>query len=156
VKEIQLTNSHLVAQVSDEDYFWVDNFNWQLSINGYATRHQKGKQLDLHREVAKKMKIDCSNQIDHKDQDALNNKRENLRPATRSQNQANRHKPAHNISGYKGVSWDKLRNKWRAQIKVDGKAIYLGIFYSKEAAYVAYGKAAKHYFGDFSFVPIHL
>lgn len=51
-------------------------------------------------------------------------------------------------SKYKGVFWDNTRQKWRADIYVDGKCQLVGIFSSEEAAATAYNKAARENFGD--------
>ena len=53
-----------------------------------------------------------------------------------------------NTSGVIGVSKDK--NKWRSQIQVSGKTIFLGRFESIDEASIAYKKAEKQYSGDFS------
>lgn len=58
--------------------------------------------------------------------------------------------PPDNISGFKGVYWHKVANKWQAQIQANGKRIYLGLFASKiEAAHV-YDEAAIRHFGEFA------
>ena len=67
--------------------------------------------------------------IDHKDGVRTHNWWKNLRPATRGQNNINRHKTtAANTSGKTGVSWVKERNQWTARISVDCKIIHLGMF----------------------------
>ena len=58
-------------------------------------------------------------------------------------------KPRTNTSGIKGVSWDKRRNKWLAQIEFKGKHYYLGRFPNKEDAREAREKAEKEMFGKF-------
>jgi len=60
--------------------------------------------------------------VDHKDGNVLNNKIENLRPCTHSQNLFNSKKPSSNKSGYKGVSWYESNKKWCAKVKVGEKA----------------------------------
>jgi hypothetical protein len=54
-----------------------------------------------------------------------------------------------NTSGYKGVSWHKLHNKWIAQISVDNKSIHLGYFNDPEQAYAAYRNASLTYHQEF-------
>ena len=81
-----------------------------------------------------------NNQIDHIDINKLNNKIENLRLLTGSQNQRNQHKLKNCSSKYRGVCWDKRYSKWRAQIYINGKTKYLGSFDNEEEAYLAYKK----------------
>lgn len=88
-------------------------------------------------------------EIDHINGDRLDNRIENLRPATRKQNSRNRVRPQNNKSGVKGV-YRSSPNTWRAQIKVDGKQIVLGWFRDLGAARAAYLAAAKEHFGEFA------
>lgn len=80
------------------------------------------------------------NMIDHIDGNGLNNKWDNLRPATMSQNQHNRGKGKNNTSGYKGVWFHKQIGRWCADVWKDGKKVYLGTFPDKKAA----AEAATH------------
>lgn len=66
--------------------------------------------------------------VDHIDGDKLNNRIENLRECTRSQNMYNQKKTKTNTSGVKGVSWYKNRGKWKSQCRVNGKVHYLGMY----------------------------
>ncbi len=88
--------------------------------------------------------------IDHWDTDKSNNSWGNLRSATQSQNLANQRISPVNTSGFKGVCWHKLGKKWMAQIKVDGRHIYLGLFETAEEAHAVYVAAAEHHFGEFA------
>jgi HNH endonuclease/AP2 domain len=87
--------------------------------------------------------------VDHIDMDRKNNKWTNLREATRSQNKFNVNKFSTNTSGYKGVSFDKSRNKFTAQCMVNGKLYHLGRFLSAELASNAYQAFTKHHHGVF-------
>lgn len=89
-------------------------------------------------------------EVDHIDGDGLNNTRENLRLATRQQNLANTRISRTNKSGYKGVSWDSVRNKWTAHIEINGRSINLGRFSEIQDAVAAYQSSAKNLFGQFA------
>ena len=86
-------------------------------------------------------------QVDHKDRNGLHNYRSNIRVATHSQNMMNRGKQRNNTSGEPGVRWTEER--WRAEIKVNGKGYYLGQFRSKAQAIKARREAAVKFFGKF-------
>ena len=88
--------------------------------------------------------------IDHRDADATNNRWNNLRRATRSQNSANRRRPRHNTSGYKGVYLCRKSGKWCAHIGWNGRTIHLGRFTTPQEAHDAYLKAARKLFGEFA------
>lgn len=88
--------------------------------------------------------------VDHLDGDPENNALANLRKATNQQNQYNSRLKASNTSGYKGVCWDKPTAKWRAQICVAGRSVFLGHYATAEDAAAAYAEGAKRYAGEFA------
>jgi hypothetical protein len=88
--------------------------------------------------------------LDHRDVNPANNAINNLRLATGTQNQGNRHKMITNTSGAKGVCWDKRKKKWKAAIQKNRKVKNLGNFDTVELASTAYQKAAKEMFGEFA------
>lgn len=88
--------------------------------------------------------------IDHIDGDTLNNNINNLRAATKQQQQLNRTIPCNNTSGAKGVFKTKNRTKWEARLRVNSECIYLGTFNCKIEAALAYNKAVlKHHPDEF-------
>jgi len=143
------------ALVSAHRYELVNQFNWTAELDRkgrgwYAMRKMsvagKEKRITMHRFITNDF---ISPTIDHKNGDGLDNRDENLRPGTVSQNGANCAKRANNKTGYKGVQL--LRNgKFEAMIKVRGKVHHLGHYVSKVEAAVAYDRAAFRYFGEFS------
>lgn len=90
-------------------------------------------------------------EIDHWDLDKRNNRLDNLRNSTKSQNQANMGpKRKNNITGMKGVSFDTGRKRWIVGITHENKKIFIGRFDSKTEATAAYAKAAHELFGEFA------
>ena len=88
--------------------------------------------------------------VDHNDKNPSNNKIENLRIATRSQNKANGKKYKCNTSGLKGAYFSKIRKKWQAVIRYNGKNYHIGYYNNKEEAHEAYNKKAIELFGEFA------
>lgn len=88
--------------------------------------------------------------IDHIDGDSTNNRIENLRAATQSQNMGNSCMKSNNTSGYKGVTYRKDTGKWQASVMVNGKHISLGSHATKEDAYEAYKTGSTKHFGEFA------
>ena len=85
--------------------------------------------------------------VDHQDGNGLNNRRENIRKATSSQNGMNARAQVGGSSKFKGV-WRPTR--WRAEIRVNYKTIHLGSFATEEEAAHAYDEAARRLFGEFA------
>ena len=89
-------------------------------------------------------------EIDHKDTNPLNNRIENLREATTSQNGYNKNIQKNNKSGSKNVSWSKVANKWAVQIKVNGNLKHIGYFEDLELADLVAQEARDLYHGEFA------
>lgn len=143
------------ALVDKEDFEWLNQWKWYYA-HGYAVRsdYSNGRpprQVKMHRQI---MGEPEGLEIDHKNTDRLDNRHENLRIATKNQNQQNARIPKNNISGYKGVSWCSQLGKWRAylQVKIDDKkkAVYLGCYENPVEGAKAYNRAALEYFGEFA------
>jgi hypothetical protein len=118
--------------------------------NGYKLVGIDYKLYKLHRLIFLWHHGYFPGEVDHIDGNPRNNRIENLRAATSQGNKANRGRNKNNSSGYKGVTWDKRREKWVAQIMVNRKHIHLGQFDSAESAHRAYVAAAEKYFGEFA------
>lgn len=115
---------------------------WRIQLNG--------TNYFLHRIVwaVRNNTLNIPEDIDHKDNNGLNNKEDNLREATHGQNQANRGKTKSNTSGFKGVRQEGVG--FRARIRQNGRLVHLGTFVSPEAAHEAYCAAALRIQGEFS------
>ena len=150
--EIPLANNKGVAIADATDYEYLRKFNWYLHTTGYAraTITETRKGVYMHRLL---LNAKPGDQVDHISGNRLDNRRANIRMCTQSQNNANMNTPIHNTSGFKGVHWHMQRNgkgKWLAQIAVDGKNIYIGVFVDIKDAIRAYDTAARKYFGEFA------
>lgn len=138
--------------VDAEDYGWLSEFNWRAkkeksSGKFYASRHLPGNRTSpMHSEI-----IGCM--ADHISRDTLDNRRQNLRPATTSENGRNRAKQSNNTSGFIGVC--RYGDKWGARIWNKGKLIHLGIFSTPEAAALARDAAVKREYGEFGVLNFH-
>jgi len=117
---------------------------------GYRCLGFRGKQYLSHR-VAWLLYYRSwpSGFIDHKDGNRSNNKIDNLRLCTKSQNNRNRMITG-GSSKYKGVCWDSSKGLWMASIYLDGKNKYLGRFTSEREAAGTYDAAAKEHFGEWA------
>jgi hypothetical protein len=136
---------------------WKWHVSWSPFTRGfYAVRNlprMNGKQgnISMHRMILGLGASDPRHG-DHKESGhTLDNRRANLRIATRSQNAANQRITRTSTSRLKGISRaDSIKNPWKAQICVDGKGIHLGSFPTKELAHAAYVEAAKRLHGEFA------
>lgn len=146
---IHLTNGGFTI-VDPERVGELSKFRWNLSPRGYVTRSKPGvaRHIYLHREILGATSADLD--VDHRFGNKLDNRRENLRFSTVSQNGANAKKQAGRSSIYKGVCWDKSRGQWHAMIKVNYKSINLGNFDSEADGAKAYNAAALKHFGEFA------
>ena len=88
--------------------------------------------------------------IDHINGNRADNRIENLREATRSENSCNSKLRSNNVSGIKGISWHNAAKKWEASINVNGIKKYLGIFDSKDLAELVITEARNKYHGEFA------
>ena len=149
-KRIPLTRGKY-ALVDEADYDRLMQHKWFLSHTGYAIRRvwdgRKNTTEHMHRTVIGES---CEGfDVDHINGNTLDNRRCNLRVATRSQNMANTG-PHVDGSGYKGVTYDKRRNRYFARICQNYKTHFLGYYATAEEAAEAYNQAAVNAFGEYS------
>lgn len=153
--EITLTQGR-VALVSEEDHGWFTRWSWCVNKGGYAQHgirvNGKQRMTYMHRAVMERMlggPIPKGLEIDHINGNKLDNRRENLRLATRRQNMMNNRGKKDSVSRYKGVSFEKRTGRWLARMKIAGKQTYLGSFVTEEEAARAYDAAARRVHGEF-------
>lgn len=150
MKEISLTRGYL-AVVDDEDFDWLNQWKWAYTGNGYAYRSIRTKEgvkhLSMHRQI---LQVLPNLQVDHINGNGLDNRRGNLRTCTHRQNCLNKRGFSVHNHGFKGMNYRKERNRWQAQIRVNGKNIHLGYYKTPEEAALAYNVAAVDHFGEFA------
>jgi len=149
MKRIPLTQGK-EAHVDDQDYEHLIPWHWVPAVHGKYVVRTGGHYM--HTEVARLMGFPPELIPDHKNENGLDNQRENLRPATKSQNMMNRGLDRNNKSGFKGVCWYKARGKWICYITVMNRRLHLGYFDDKIEAAKAYNAAAKKHFGEFAWL----
>lgn len=152
-KEILLSRG-FVTTVDDADYEWLSKYKWHTSDQGYARRRSTAKEIKNGEGTSIRMSRQilglCKGELcDHINGDKLDNRRCNLRKATKSQNSMNRPKPANNTSGYKGVRKSRWTEMWVAQIRFNNRSIHLGTFETIDEAIKAYDAKAKELFGEY-------
>ena len=113
----------------------------------------KGEKLYIHRLVAFAFIPNPENKlcVDHIDCNKENNHISNLRWATYQENSMNSQKTTKTtLSKYKGVSFDKRYNKWRARLTFNNKTIHIGYYDNEEDAAKAYDVKASELFGQYA------
>ncbi|MED3832962.1 HNH endonuclease [Peribacillus frigoritolerans] len=144
--EIKLSQGKF-AIVDDGDFEYLSQFRWHVTDHGYACRKNSSKNVYMHREL---MGFPKGLQIDHINGNGLDNRRSNLRVVTAHENRKNSGIRSDNVSGYKGVSWDRKNSKWKVGITVSSKWIHLGRFESLTDAAKAYNDGAIKYNGEYA------
>jgi hypothetical protein len=147
------------TEVDDEDYYWLSQWNWNaVAIKNrlYVKRSKKKALLKsgvkyeifLHRVIMK-----CTDPglvVDHIDNNPLNNKKNNLRICTKAQNNRNTSSHKDSSSKYLGVTYDKARKKWNAQLMVNGKRVLTKRYPTEIEAAKAYDAAAIEHVGQYA------
>ncbi len=150
---IELTTSNNIkVQLDNSDYFFFWKWSWHCNKKNYITRDNGNKTVTLHREIwiFNFGKIPDGKIIDHVNRIRLNCQKSNLRLVTWSESNRNRSLASNNTSGYKGVTFEKSINKWKAYIYLDDIRIHLGLFNTAIEAAHMYDHYAKIHFGEFA------
>lgn len=144
---VGVTSSGIKFMFDVEDYPMVAPYNWCVS-SGYVHRRDKTSDVKLHRVL---MNCPDGMVVDHINHNTLDNRKENLRICTLKENARNKSYSSNNTSGKIGVYWKSSRQKWVAQIKIDGKVKHLGIFKNYDDAVKCRLSAEKEYFGEYAY-----
>lgn len=138
------------AMIDDEDVATITKHSWHFKDNGYAMRsterNGEKKSFYMHRELLNAPK---GMAVDHINHDKLDNRRSNLRLCTIGQNNRNMRMNKH---GFKGVSWDTARGRFKATISVNNKSMNIGRFDTAEEAALYYDVAAQLFYGQYAYL----
>lgn len=147
MKELLCSNG-ISTVVDDWVYDWACWLSWFEAGGGYIVTTLSGTTVTLHRLI---MNVPRGMVVDHINHNKKDNRTSNLRICTQGQNLLNMRK-YRGQSGFKGIYWNKNTEKWRVQVRHEGK--YLSIIpreYLNEAeAAMTYDKYIKQYHGEFA------
>ena len=152
MKRIPLTQGKF-AIVDNEDFEWLNQWKW-FAKKGYSTFYavrnisQSPYLIRMHRQILGLTKGD-GKETDHINHNGLDNRQDNLRLCTHTQQQQNR-QPQKVSSKFKGVGYHKKSEKWMARITYLSKRIYLGLFDTEKEAAKSYNKISNKLFGEFA------
>ena len=131
MKKIKLTKGQFTI-VDDDMFDYLNQWKWCYSMSrrgscGYAIRNNypETKKIYMHQVINNTPE---GFETDHINRNKLDNRRANLRTATRMLNSRNQRERKDNTSGYKGISWDKETNSWAVYLSKSCKMIHLGRF----------------------------
>lgn len=140
------TNNGPDAIVDDEDFERLSVFSWTWHQTGIDRSFLETSKKRIYVCIANQVMQNFESTFDHKDRNFLNNQKENLRTATRYQNNCNRE--GWGLSKYKGVDFSK--GKYRARIQYKKKCVSIGAFDTAEEAARAYDLKAIELQGEFA------
>ena len=146
------------AVIDEADWPLVKGFAWKAAetkpgsgrVYAIAFPRENGRQKTIYMHRLLAGASGRGQQVDHADRDTLNNRRGNLRICSNAQNMHNSWIGKRNKSGYKGVCWCSFTSRWKAQIRVNGRKMFLGRYNSAEDAARAYDAAARDLSGEFA------
>ncbi len=137
-------------EIDDTDLPLIIIHKWYYTKSSKRMRYLKSSSpaIYLHRLL---LNPENNMDVDHIDGNTLNNKRSNLRICNRSQNIMNTKIISDNKSGHRGVYWDKKRNKWIAEIMINGHKTKLGRYENINDAINAYEEMALQNYKEYKY-----
>ena len=133
-----------------EDYDKIKNYCWHINNNGYVVNKTEEGITLMHRLVMGLKKGD-HREVDHIYHKTNDNRKDQLRIVSSSENNMNKSIPSNNTSGYKGVYYDKRYGNWYAEIGVYNRKFRLGFFDDKNEAVKVRKQAEEKYFGEYNY-----
>ena len=132
-----------------EDFCLIFPYSWWLDKSGYVCATiENHKNIKMHRLI---LNCDEHEVVDHIYHKLNDNRKSQIRIATRQENQRNQRINKANSSGKTGVCFNKKNGKWRAYITIKNKQKSLGHFENYDDAVQARIKAEKEMFGNFRY-----
>ena len=141
------SNTNKKFYIDKEEFDNIKKYCWREDAYGYAVTTRNRKNIKMHKLITNTTKEEI---IDHINNNPLDNRKSNLRICNAQQNVFNSSTPKNNTSGFKGVYWNKSKNKWEVKIGLNYKNIHIGRFADKEEAIKARVEAEKKLFGEYS------
>lgn len=150
--EVTSPDGPTLSVVDAETAGFIGQYSWHTNGGGYAVRSVQvdGKEslVFMHRILAM---APVGVEVDHINRDRLDNRLENLRLASRSQNNANKSVKAHKKSSkYKGVYKNSNATTYNVRLSVNGQKVYVGSYSDEIEAAKAYDQAALEHHGEFA------
>lgn len=148
----------LTAIVDPDMVSFLEQWNWFAKLDPRSGDHYAGRfpsrtlgpRRYIHMaRVILGMSLDGERVPDHINKNKLDNRKENLRPATNAENLRNRRLQSNSSTGLKGVYLDKRNGWYYARIKFNRKYAHLGCRRTAEEAYALYCAKAKELYGEF-------
>ena len=148
-KRLFIKNKRKYVLVDSYIYPLIKSIGWYIHHTGYAYAKFGQKNVQLHRIITMAPSDLC---VDHKNQNKLDNRFDNLRLCHKGHNSFNMPRQKNNTSGFKGVSYHKHNKTWVAYVgkRSKGDGCYIGSFKTKKEAAQAYNQEAKKRYGKFA------
>lgn len=150
--QVTLVSAHRYEELSKHKWCasWMPSTHSFYAVRKVRDDNGKKRILRMNRQILG-LTFGDKWQGDHINHDTLDNRDENLRVCTPSENLCNKGITSRNVSGFKGVCWNKQKGKWQARVGLNGKKKHVGFFSTPEVAYEAYCVAAKEIHGEFAY-----